>query len=77
VFAVDPTTQLFALIGAAFVGAAATYLIIRRQRVEREDLTRESPYATSSEGEKRCPKCGMGNLWTDRNCIACKARLPG
>ena len=31
----------------------------------------------STEGEKRCPSCGMGNLWTDRNCISCKARLPG
>jgi hypothetical protein len=74
---VDETAQLLALTGAAAIGIVATYLILRRQRGERHDASRENPYATSTEGEKRCPKCGMGNLWTSRNCIACKARLPG
>lgn len=73
----DPTTQLLLLIASVGVLALALVTIKRRQRLEREATTRESPYATSTEGEKRCPNCGMGNLWTDRNCISCKARLPG
>ena len=73
----DQTTQLLFLIVAALVGVISVLIIMRRQQGERADATRESPYATSTEGEKRCPKCGMGNLWTSRNCIACKARLPG
>jgi hypothetical protein len=36
-----------------------------------------STYAVSTEGEKLCPKCGMGNLWTDRACISCRAPLRG
>lgn len=73
----DPTTQLLLLIASLGVLALALVTIKRRQRLEREATTRENPYATSTEGEKRCPNCGMGNLWTDRNCISCKARLPG
>jgi hypothetical protein len=74
---VEPTTQLLLLIASVGILALALVTIKRRQRLEREAATRESPYATSTEGEKRCPNCGMGNLWTDRNCISCKARLPG
>ena len=73
----DQTSQILFLIAAAGILVLATLTILRRQRLEREAAVRESPYATSTEGEKRCPKCGMGNLWTDRNCISCKARLPG
>ena len=73
----EPTTQLLLLIGSVGVLALALVTIKRRQRLEREGATRESPFGTSTEGEKRCPNCGMGNLWTDRNCISCKARLPG
>ena len=73
----DQQTQLLALAIAVLVGVAAILLIVRRQRHDREDRTRESPFGSSTEGEKRCPKCGMGNLWTDKNCISCGARLPG
>jgi hypothetical protein len=73
----DQTTQLLLLIVAALVGVVAALLIMRRQRMEQADATRESPYATSTEGEKRCPKCGMGNLWTSAKCISCGSRLPG
>jgi hypothetical protein len=72
----DPTQQFFALILATGVGIVAMLLMLRRQRHEKAPEP-ESPFAASTEGEKRCPKCGMGNLWTDRNCISCKARLPG
>jgi hypothetical protein len=74
---VDQQTQLLALVIALAVLAIAVVLILNRQRRDREDATRESPFGTSTEGEKRCPKCGMGNLWTDRTCITCGARLPG
>ena len=72
----DQTTQLLALVAVAAVGILAVLFILRRER--RADAPKEeSPFGASTEGEKRCPKCGMGNLWTDRNCISCGARLPG
>jgi uncharacterized membrane protein len=67
-------TTIMALIAAAVVGLAATVAIARRQRKSGE-LEGESDYAVSTEGEKRCPKCGMGNLWTDSTCISCGAPL--
>ncbi len=73
----DLTTKVLLLVAALLLLAAAVALIRRRQRLERESATRENPFAASTEGEKRCPNCGMGNLWTDRNCISCNARLPG
>ena len=73
----DQQTQLLGLVIAVAVLAVAILLIRNRQRRDRKDAAGESPYATSTEGEKRCPKCGMGNLWTDRTCISCGARLPG
>ena len=73
----DQSTQLLALIVAAGIGVVATIGIMRRQRHETEDLTRENPYAVASEGMKRCPKCGFGNLVTDRDCASCGRRLPG
>jgi hypothetical protein len=72
----DPL-QILGLMGATALGVLAMLVILRRQRREAEDAAHESPYAASTEGAKRCPKCGMGNLWTDPNCIACRARLPG
>lgn len=73
-----PDSQvLLALVIVAAIGMAAVILILRRERVDREADEVESPFAASTEGEKRCPKCGMGNLWTDRECIACGSKLPG
>jgi hypothetical protein len=63
------------LVVAVAIGVLATLVMVRRQRRDATPL--ESPYAASTEGSKRCPKCGMGNLWTDRNCISCGTRLPG
>jgi hypothetical protein len=73
----DQTTQLLLLIAAAGVGIIATLVMLRRQRVEREGFGEDTPFATSTEGEKRCPYCGMFNLATTRNCVSCKRRLPG
>jgi len=73
----DETTQLLLLITATAIGIVATLLMLRRQRVDREALSRESPYATSTEGEKRCPSCGMYNDALARTCVSCNRRLPG
>jgi hypothetical protein len=71
----DQTTQLFALVISAVVGLLAVLAILRRERHAREDASRESPFAVSSEGMKRCPSCGTGNLVTDANCASCGKRL--
>lgn len=72
----DQTQQLFAMTLAAALGIIATLGILRNQRRALQP-PHESPFAASTEGEKRCPRCGMGNLWTDDRCISCGAKLPG
>ncbi len=67
---------LIALLAAAALGVVATLLILRRQQSERADATRENPFAVSTEGMKRCPNCGFGNLVTDATCSSCGKRLP-
>lgn len=74
----EQTQVLLGLIVAASLGIVATLIILRRQRREAEAaLPHESPFAASTEGEKRCPHCGMGNLWTDARCVSCGRPLPG
>ncbi len=72
----DQAQQLLALILAACIGMLATLGILRRRRRALEP-PRKSPFAASSEGEKLCPRCGMGNQSTDDRCINCGATLPG
>ncbi|HEX5590844.1 MAG TPA: hypothetical protein VFX65_11195 [Candidatus Limnocylindrales bacterium] len=62
----------FALATAALAGILASLSILRRDR-----KVPESPFAVSTEGEKRCPRCGLGNQWTDRTCAGCGASLRG
>ncbi|HEX9550956.1 MAG TPA: hypothetical protein VF971_07665 [Candidatus Limnocylindrales bacterium] len=57
---------------AGVAGILASLAIVRRYR-----NPKESPFAVSTEGEKRCPSCGMGNQWTDATCVSCGADLPG
>jgi hypothetical protein len=73
----NQTTLLLILVLAALVGLVAMVLITRRQRRDHDAETRENRYATSSEGQKRCPNCGAYNAWTDRNCVSCHRKLPG
>ena len=73
----DQSTQILALVLVAALGIAAVVLILRRDRVTTEESTRETPYAVATEGMKRCPSCGMGNLVTDDTCSSCGKRLPG
>ena len=68
---------LAALVLAIVVVMVALARILVRPRSPEGDLAVESPFAVSSEGMKVCPKCGMGNLWTESRCISCKAALKG
>jgi hypothetical protein len=73
----DPTLVLFLAI--AVIVAVAAYGVVRSNARSRAtpDGGVESPFAVSTEGMKVCPKCGMGNLWMERDCSACGATLKG
>jgi hypothetical protein len=66
--------MLLALLAAVILAVLAITILLRRPQPA---TAPDSPYAASTEGETRCPRCSMGNLWTDRTCISCGARLPG
>lgn len=71
---------LLALGAAAVLGLVAALSLYRReQRAAAATPTgpAESRFAVSTEGMKRCPSCGMGNLVSDRTCSSCKRRLAG
>jgi hypothetical protein len=72
----DQTLAILGMTLAAGIGIVATLGILRKERTAMAG-PRESPFAASTEGEKRCPKCGMGNLWMQGTCISCGAKLPG
>jgi uncharacterized paraquat-inducible protein A len=72
----DLNLLLLALLGACVVGILALLVRIARERGERDDATRESPIAMSSEGVKLCPGCATENLWTDTRCVRCGRKLP-
>jgi hypothetical protein len=72
--------QSYLLLLALAVLIALGAVAIIRDRILRESQEAtppESPFATSTEGMKICPNCGMGNLWTDRQCISCGTALKG
>jgi hypothetical protein len=73
----DTTTGLLLIVTAAGVGIVAALGILRGQRTQRIAEGRESPFAVSTEGMKRCPSCGIGNLVTDATCASCGKTLPG
>ena len=66
---------LFLLIAATVALVLASMVIVKERREATEAVA--SQFGVSTEGEKRCPHCGMGNLWIDRDCISCGKRLPG
>ena len=71
--------QLLLVLLLAVVIAIVAILVSRSRR--RDEVAAlgppESPFAVSTEGMKTCPNCGMGNLWTERQCSACGASLRG
>ena len=69
---------LVGLVLAIVVVMVALARILVRPRSPAREATGESPtFAVSTEGMKVCPKCGMGNLWTESRCITCAAPLRG
>ncbi len=68
--------QVFLLLTAAMVALFSALFVMMKEQREAAAAA-ASQFAVSTEGEKRCPECGMGNLWMDRNCISCGKRLPG
>jgi uncharacterized paraquat-inducible protein A len=69
---------LVLLVLTAAIAIAAMLLSRTRRRTELAALgPPESQYAVSTEGMKVCPKCGMGNMWTERRCSACGTSLKG
>ena len=68
---------LAALVLAIVVVMVALARILVRPRSPVSEGVAESPFAVSTEGMKVCPKCGMGNLWTESRCSSCAAALKG
>jgi hypothetical protein len=68
--------ELLLIIAMAMMGLLAILTALIRDR-RALHLPEPSPFAASTEGEKLCHKCGMGSLWTARNCISCGAPFPG
>ena len=68
--------QVFLLLAAAMVALFAALAVMMKEHREAVAAA-ATQFGVSTEGEKRCPECGMGNLWMDRNCISCGKRLPG
>jgi hypothetical protein len=73
----EQTVIVGLLVGAAVLAIMATLGIVRRERHSAEDRALEGKYAVSTEGQKRCPYCGFGNLVIERDCASCGRRLPG
>ena len=71
--------QMYLLVLAIAVVAALAALISMKSRPRNPATPEgaESPFGVSTEGMKICPKCGMGNLWTERRCSACRGALKG
>jgi hypothetical protein len=67
---------VYAVLVALVVIVVAAVLIVIRERSEKPLEPDERPFATSTEGMKRCPTCGVGNLVTDATCTSCGKRLP-
>ncbi|MHB8892488.1 MAG: hypothetical protein ACYC65_10645 [Candidatus Limnocylindrales bacterium] len=72
----DQSYLLVLAIAVIAALAALGAIRVRPRRSTTPDGT-DSPFGVSTEGMKVCPKCGMGNLWTDRTCMSCQAPLRG
>lgn len=69
---------LIILVAAIVVAMLALARLLTRPQAPASEATAgDSPIAVSTEGMKICPRCGMGNLWTERRCISCGASLKG
>ena len=67
---------LVLLVMASAMAIVAILLTRSRRRALAAGLPAPEPrFAVSTEGMKICPKCGMGNLWTERRCSVCGSAL--
>jgi uncharacterized protein (DUF983 family) len=73
----DQMVLLLLALAAAVAVAALAIAASRRDTAERDAGPADAPLAVSTEGMKVCPRCGMGNLWTERTCSACGSALKG
>lgn len=71
----DQTTALVLLIVIALVGVVAVGAMLRRPASSAATEPADQPLAVATEGMKRCPNCGVGNLVTESNCSNCGKRL--
>jgi hypothetical protein len=71
----DQTTSLVLLVVAAAVGVVAVGFILRRGPSSTATDPPDRPFAAATEGMKRCPNCGVGNLVTESKCSNCGKRL--
>jgi hypothetical protein len=70
-------TFLLALVVAFVVALAAIGRIATGSTSTSGQAAPDTGIGTSREGMKLCPKCSMGNMWTERTCISCGTRLKG
>jgi hypothetical protein len=71
----DQTTSLVLLVVAAIIGVVAVGAILRRNSSAATSDPADRPFAASTEGMKRCPNCGVGNLVTESKCSNCGKKL--
>jgi hypothetical protein len=70
-------TFLLALAVALVVALAALGRMATRQPAASGQAAGDTSMGVATEGMKVCPKCRMGNLWTERTCINCGTKLKG
>lgn len=68
---------LLVLVLAVIVALGAMGVMRARPSSGSREAGEDSPFGTSTEGMKMCPKCHMGNLWTERRCSQCGRQLAG
>lgn len=68
------TTLLLGIVVGLLIVVSVWGIVTARRPSSDPDNGR---LAVSTEGMKVCPKCGMGNLWTERRCSACGNSLKG
>jgi hypothetical protein len=65
------------IVAIVVVMVALARIIVRPRARAGASAAVDSPIGVSTEGMKVCPKCGMGNLWTESRCISCASALRG
>ncbi|HKG57845.1 MAG TPA: hypothetical protein VKA85_11405 [Candidatus Limnocylindrales bacterium] len=72
-----------ALLASSALGMLAVVIIVVEKRARQASAytiggseSKDDVRAiVAMEGQRACPRCGMGNSWTQRECISCGASL--